>query len=395
MAVSRDATGLHGLARSPGVRAALGAGALCLTLALGACGTGLGGDDAAPADASATSNVIVDPPGRIAQAPLPSYAVGDRYVFDNPEETWVIRAVDDDTVTWESDLGGMRVTPRDPLMPSLRSASPEVGVVRREVQHQTGSLWPLEIGKEASFLVSAGMEGQPAQSLAWNCRVVATTRTEVPAGAFNTYKVACVRSDGLRLYTYHAPTVGYFVRREVTTADDQQQARSLLAVANSRVTASGVPDAPAPEAAPAAVAESTPLPAPPMAATETTPEAPTVAETPVGPAPTPTPTPRPTPAAAPAAPPSTAASADAWTGAGVRLGSFRTMAGARKGWATFQASHPDLLQGLSPRIQPVDLDDMGSFFRVYAGPFPSKQAARGLCGQIPDMGSVCDVQSFN
>jgi len=393
MAVSRDAIGLHGLARSPGVRAALGAGAMCLALTLGACGTGPGGDDAGPAGASATSNVIVDPPGRIAQAPLPSYAVGDRYVFDNPEETWVISAVDDGTVTWESDLGGMRVTPRDPLMPSLRSASPEVGVVRREVQHQTGSLWPLEIGKEASFLVSAGMEGQPAQSLAWNCRVVSTTRTEVPAGAFNTYKVACVRSDGLRLYTYHAPTVGYFVRREVTTADDQQQARSLLAVANSRVTASGVPDAPAPEAAPAAVAESTPLPAPPMADTGTAPAPASVA--PAAPMPAATPAPPPPRAAVPSAPPSAAASSDAWTGAGVRLGSFRTMAGARKGWATFQASHPDLLQGLSPRIQPVDLDDMGTFFRLYAGPFPSKQAARGLCGTIPDMGSVCDVQSFN
>ncbi|SDE58311.1 SPOR domain-containing protein [Rhodospira trueperi] len=372
---------------SVGSRAGAVVAALCLMVALSACETppkaGGGEDQAGPRH-------VVDPVGRIGQAPLPTYAVGDQYVFDNPEETWTIRDVGDDTITWDSDLGGMRVTPRDPLMPSLLSGSPDVGTVTREVRQKAGSLWPLSIGNEASFLVSVSMEGRPAQSLAWNCRVVGTTRTEVPPGSFNTYKVACVRSDGLRLYTYHSPTVGYFVRREVTTSDEQQQTRSLLAVSNGRITARGIPDAPAPVAAPAAPAQSTPLPAPdgasatPDASTPVAPTAPLAA--------TPAPAPAPQPVAQPA---TTAAAPGAWAGAGVRVGSFRTMEGARTGWANFQSAYPGLLGDLSPRIERVDLGDKGTYYRVYGGPFPSASAARDLCGQIPEMGSVCDVKTFN
>jgi hypothetical protein len=71
------------------------------------------------------------------------------------------------------------------------------------------------------------------------------------------------------------------------------------------------------------------------------------------------------------------------------------MEGARTGWSNFQSAYPGLLGDLSPRMERVDLGDKGTYYRVYAGPFPSAPAARDLCGKIPEMGSVCDVKTFN
>ncbi|KAA5607604.1 hypothetical protein F1188_02265 [Roseospira marina] len=365
--------------------------------------------------AASAAAPMVDPAGPIGASPLPRATVGDTYVFDNPQERWTVVAVDDDRVTWESDQGASRVTQVDPLMPSIESAAPGFGQVTRIIQSQTGALWPLAVGNESSFVVAVGMEQPPySQSLAWNCRVVGVSRIDVEAGTFNTHKVACARSDGLRLNTYYAPTAGYFVRREVTTADQQQETRSLVSFDNA-ASAAASPDmanAPRPDTAPAAPVRATPL-APQSeggASSGATPSAPAAmpavpsamppADTPSASTPAPAPAPVAAPAPTRAAPAATAAaSASAppsggWSGAGVRLASFRSEAAARSGWAKFQTAYPNLLSGLSPRLQRVDLGAQGTYQRLYAGPFESPQRARGLCGKIEEMGSVCDVKTF-
>jgi len=197
---------------------------------------------------------------------MPVYSVGDTYVFDDPRETWTITEVTDDTISWESDLGATRQTTLDPLLPSLRSAAPEIGAVTRIISEKNGDLWPLVVGNETHFVVAAGMDQPPySQSLAWTCRVVGTNLVTVPAGRFDTYKIACARSDGFRLNTYHAPAVGYFVRREGSTAENEGQARSLVAYQNGmgdHLVAAHSPSAAAmnplgspPVAAPAPVAD--------------------------------------------------------------------------------------------------------------------------------------------
>jgi cell division septation protein DedD len=380
-------------------------GTLCLAVSVAACETtddGAGPSEQMVSTAASADSPMIDPAGPIGASPLPRVSVGDTYVFDSPRERWTVESVGDDRVVWESDQGGRRVTSNDPLMPSMESSAPGVGQVTRIVQSQTGSLWPLKVGNESSFVVAVGMERPPySQSLAWNCRVVGVSRVDVPAGTFNTQKVACARSDGLRLNTYYAPTVGYFVKREVTTADNQQGTRSLVAFDNAASAAASpaMAGGPAPETAPPAPVETTPLAPPPGAAPAAPPPAAAPAATPAptpaanpaaNPMPQPAPAPQPAAASAPAPAP-----AGAWTGSGVRLGSYRTEGAARTGWTKFQAAYPALLGRLSPRIEPVTLEGKGQYHRIYAGPFASAAEARSLCGKIEEMGSVCDIRTFN
>lgn len=385
--------------RHPSFRGAAGAAMLAAGLALALTGcetTQTGGGAASSAQASGP---IVDPPGSLAPASIPAYSVGDRYVFDAPREVWTIKGVASDEIRWSSDMGGQRVTPRDPLLPSLRTTTADVGEISREITNRTGSLWPLSVGNESNYVVNVDMQDRGAQALAWSCRVVGTDRVQVPAGTFNTYKVACARSDGLRLNTYYSPTVGYFVRREVTTAEGQTQTRSLLEVSNAAVNAARArqasqPQEPAPQAAPATPAQTAPLPPPDGGGG---PSQPTAQSLPAAQPPQPmtqaAPAPQPAVQTSPAT--YTPAPTGPWAGAGVRLASYSSAQGADAGWSRLQASYPNLLGRLAPRVETVSLGSRGTFHRLYAGPFASAAEARGLCGRISEMGSVCDVKLFN
>lgn len=84
-----------------------------------------------------------------------------------------------------------------------------------------------------------------------------------------------------------------------------------------------------------------------------------------------------------------------WSGYGVRLASYSSSDLARKGWGQFQGSYPGLLGGVGPHVEAVALPGKGTYHRLYAGPFSSAEAARRLCGQIGEMGTTCDVKSFD
>ena len=85
--------------------------ALCLPVALAACGDGT----------------------PTAAIPLPSYGIGDTYGFDDGSVQTVVGTEGDD-VYWRDDKASL-VTTRDVLLPPLETRSPG-GTIRRQLQHR-------------------------------------------------------------------------------------------------------------------------------------------------------------------------------------------------------------------------------------------------------------------
>jgi len=67
----------------------------------------------------------------------------------------------------------------------------------------------------------------------------------------------------------------------------------------------------------------------------------------------------------------------------VHLASYRSEGAAKKAWNNLQRMNADLLGGLTPAFNKVDLGTgKGIFFRVTAGPLESTGSAKGLCSQL-------------
>src|SRR5262249_10222617 len=70
-------------------------------------------------------------------------------------------------------------------------------------------------------------------------------------------------------------------------------------------------------------------------------------------------------------------------GVHVWLSSQRSHELAERGWKELQTAYPDLLGKLELTVREVDLGAAkGVWYRVYAGPFASKQEAKDLCAKI-------------
>ena len=96
--------------------------------------------------------------------------------------------------------------------------------------------------------------------------------------------------------------------------------------------------------------------------------------------------PEPAPAPAPAA---TLTSDERWL---VQIASFRSSANADAGWLKLFGQYEDILGGLEPDVARVDLGaDKGIYYRLRAGPLPSKASARELCGRLKEHGLSCLV----
>jgi cell division septation protein DedD len=75
----------------------------------------------------------------------------------------------------------------------------------------------------------------------------------------------------------------------------------------------------------------------------------------------------------------------------IQVGAMRTEAEARTAWDQVQRRHPEILGRLAPSFARVELGERGSFFRVQAGPLPSRDAARSACERLSKAGTVCFV----
>ena len=62
-----------------------------------------------------------------------------------------------------------------------------------------------------------------------------------------------------------------------------------------------------------------------------------------------------------------------------QLASFRSRADAEAAWAKLKARHGGLLNGVSPRFEPVDLGAKGTWVRLKAGPLSSRDEAARIC----------------
>ena len=139
--------------------------------------------------------------------PLPSYESGTTYVYSNG--SWeTVTAISAPLVTWIDHRGN--VYKRSPDF-TRRSTSWETSTKsgsRRFVPRsdslvrKSTSLWPLQVGNEASFTeeVISRKIGEPEKSyrVNWTCEVIGTERVAVMAGEFDTWKIACNRYNNSR-----------------------------------------------------------------------------------------------------------------------------------------------------------------------------------------------------
>ena len=163
-------------------------------------------------------------------------------------------------------------------------------------------------------------------------------------------------------------------------------------------------DRPAPEPSVAAAPEPEPAPAPAPAAAPSVAAAPPAAPAKPTPAPAPTPTPAkpspsattpapaetPKPAPGTAAAPAPAAPVPAAGGISIQLAALKDEAAAKKAWTRISKANSDLLAGLKPIIQPVQVGG-STLYRLRAGPFVSKDAAATVCAKLKQRNQDCNV----
>ncbi len=165
---------------------------------------------------------------KLAPAPLPRYAVGQSFAFDDGRRETVLR-VRGEFPTWRKNRYSTAVAYRNFLLPSLSWES-RTRKSRSRITAPARMLWPLRVGNDQRFEVTQIVEakgdarprGGKARSAfkhSWRCVVERTERLTVPAGTFDTYRISCFRYRPgttvwrqTRIYHY-APRVGHFISR--------------------------------------------------------------------------------------------------------------------------------------------------------------------------------------
>jgi hypothetical protein len=66
----------------------------------------------------------------------------------------------------------------------------------------------------------------------------------------------------------------------------------------------------------------------------------------------------------------------------LHLSSLRSEAAAKREWSELQQVFPDRLSGMDAEFRRTELGDKGTFYRLLAGPLPSKSAAKEACAAL-------------
>lgn len=108
------------------------------------------------------------------------------------------------------------------------------------------------------------------------------------------------------------------------------------------------------------------------------------------------PAPTPAPAAAPAATARAAAPAPTVTAtpggsARIQLASLKDQAAATATWNQLQKKFPDVLGGLQPSYERVEIADKGTFIRLQAGPLKDRAEAQSACNALAAKNQGCIV----
>lgn len=166
---------------------------------------------------------------KLAPAPLPHYAVGRSFTFDDGRRETVLSA-NGEVLRWRKNRFSTAFAYRNFLIPVIswetRSRKSSSRVTARPRM-----LWPLRVGNDQRFEITqvvvakggARFKGGKTRTefkRSWRCVVERTERLTVPAGTFDTYRISCFRYRPgtaiwrqTRIYHY-APKIGHFVSRE-------------------------------------------------------------------------------------------------------------------------------------------------------------------------------------
>lgn len=180
-------------------------------------------------------------------APRPSVRVGDTYVY-GAASVRRVAAVTATALSWTTTDGQRLRTSRDFFAPVLEQTLPDRRITSR-LSGQPGALWPLSVGKTVTFSESRYSELTALQrtietSLRWECAVIDTRVSQVPAGDFETFHVTCkaFRSGfflPLQTVTWdYAPSLGHYVRRTWFEGGRQRESQLGAALPGSLATAS-------------------------------------------------------------------------------------------------------------------------------------------------------------
>ena len=363
-----------------------------------------------------------DPAQRLAPAPAPVYAPGDSFVFnDNGRTTQEqVVSVAPDRVVWTNDSGLIWTKDTALVTPQLRwSSHPELGRGQQSITGSPEQLFPLREGNVIAYSVRGSSENLPA---GWQeehrCVVAGQEDVEVPAGRFTTFRIDCQRKDFLDTYFY-SPVVQNFVLRLRDfggTVERKELLSVTLANDRTRDLPAAVPPPPNPVEGPTSAQPTPPVAVMPMAGDEASqgameamsddmmesgelaradtlitrledvvsrlekvaglPHAGAAME-------------GDTQGAQPASTGTSADSAGPWA---VHLASYRSQRGAQNGWRVLQQRFPALADR---RLVTSEFDPgngRGTFVRLMAAGFATRDAARDFCRPIRATGQFCQAR---
>ena len=189
-------------------------------------------------DALTPAESVAGIPRALPPAPRPAVRVGHTYVF-GASSVRRVAAVSPTALTWTTTDGQSLRTGRDFFTPVLEQTLPDRRITSR-LSGQPGALWPLRVGKKVSFeetrvTVMTVFDREIKTQLRWDCEVVDTRVSQVPAGDFDVFHVACTALRPgfflpLQTVTWdYAPSLGHYVRR--TWFEGGQRRQSALGAA--------------------------------------------------------------------------------------------------------------------------------------------------------------------
>jgi cell division septation protein DedD len=99
--------------------------------------------------------------------------------------------------------------------------------------------------------------------------------------------------------------------------------------------------------------------------------------------------PKPAPAPSVVAPPPMSSDTGAAGGARIQLSSVRSREAALDEWSRLSAANSDLLSDLRPHVEEATITGRGTFYRLQAGPFASRDAAAKRCDRLRTRKIAC------
>jgi hypothetical protein len=180
-----------------------------------------------------TSQQVAGP--ALPPAPLPAFAVGNAYSFDDGRVERVA-GTSARLVRWQGAGGFVFTTTDNVLLPRIAWSDTDTRG-ERTMAVNPAALFPLVRGNNVAFRAArhttenrGGATTDIAES--WQCRVDDTARVATKAGDFDTFRVACTLNTvppgpTLTRTFFYAPAIDYYVRREDRTDTGDTQVITL------------------------------------------------------------------------------------------------------------------------------------------------------------------------